>query len=92
MLGGPEPDAYAKIKGAELRAVASVLNRSSVYVMAAKGQKPAKRPQTAAEWASYFKGKRIGTGAYVSTPNSVHLRNVLRSYQQYYIILELACR
>lgn len=71
MLGGPEHGAYAKIKGAELRAVAGVLNRSSVYVMAVKGQEPAKRPQTAAEWASYFKGKRIGTGAYGSTPNSV---------------------
>lgn len=71
MLGGPEHDAFAKIKGAELRAVAGVLNRSSVYVMAAKGQEPAKRPQTNAEWASYLKGKRIGTGAYGSTPNSV---------------------
>lgn len=71
MLGGPEHDAYAKIKGAELRAVAGVLMRSSAYVMAAKGREPAKPPATNAEWADYFRRKTIGTGAYGSTPNSV---------------------
>lgn len=71
MLGGPEHNAYAKIKGAPLKAIAGVLVRSSVYVMAAKGQEPATRPATNAEWASYMKGKKIGTGAYGSTPNSV---------------------
>jgi NitT/TauT family transport system substrate-binding protein len=72
MLGGPEHLAYAKIKGGEpLKAIAGVLTRSSVYLMAAKGQEPAKPPATNAEWASYLKGKRIGTGAYGSTPNSV---------------------
>ena len=39
--------------------------------MAAKGQEPAKPPASNAEWASYLKGKQIGTGAYGSTPNSV---------------------
>ena len=71
MLGGPEHNAYARIKGADLRAVAGVLMRSSVYVMAAKGQEPVSRPGSAAEWASYIKGRTIGTGAYGSTPNSV---------------------
>ena len=70
MLGGPEHLAYAKIKGGEpLKAIAGVLTRSSVYLMAAKGQEPAKPPANNAEWASYLKGKRIGTGAYGSTPN-----------------------
>lgn len=71
MLGGPEHNAYARIKGADLRAVVGVLTRSSVYVMAAKGQEPVNRPETAAEWGSYLKGRTIGTGAYGSTPNSV---------------------
>ena len=72
MLGGPEHLAYAKIKGGEpLKAVGGILTRSSVYLLAARGQEPAKRPASSAEWASYLKGKRIGTGAYGSTPNSV---------------------
>ena len=57
MLGGPEHNAYARIKGADLRAVAGVLMRSSVYVMAAKGQEPVSRPGSAAEWASYTQGQ-----------------------------------
>src|SRR5438270_215510 len=53
MLGGPEHLAYAKIKGgAPLKAIGGVLTRGSVYVMAAKGQEPAVRPSTKAEWAS----------------------------------------
>ena len=48
MLGGPEHNAYARIKGADLRAIAGVLMRSSVYVMAAKGQEPVSRPGSAA--------------------------------------------
>lgn len=72
MLGGPEHLAYAKIRGgAPLKAIGGVLTRASVYVMAAKGQEPAKRPSNNAEWASYLKGKKIGTSAYGATPNSV---------------------
>jgi NitT/TauT family transport system substrate-binding protein len=72
MLGGPEHLAFAKAKGgADLKAIGGVLVRSSVYVMAAKGQEPAARPSSNAGWASYLKGKRIGTSAYGSTPNSV---------------------
>jgi NitT/TauT family transport system substrate-binding protein len=79
MLGGPEHNAYAKIKGADLRAIGGVLIRSSAYVMAAKGQEPANRPRTDAEWAGYFKGKAIGAAAYGSTPNSV-MRFLLRRF------------
>lgn len=72
MLGGPEHLAYAKIKGgAELKAIGGVLVRSSVYLMAAKGQESATRPIANAAWGSFLKGKRIATGAYGSTPNSV---------------------
>ena len=79
VLGGPEHNAYAKIKGADLRAIAGVVMRGSVYVTAAKGQEPARPPTTNAEWASYLKGKRIGVGAYGSTPNSV-LRYLLARF------------
>jgi NitT/TauT family transport system substrate-binding protein len=72
MLGGPEHLAYANIKGgAPLKAIAGVLVRASVYLMAAKGLEPSSRLSSNTEWASYLKGKRIGTGAYGSTPNSV---------------------
>ena len=72
MLGGPEHLAYAKIKGGEpLKAIGGVLTRSSVYLMATNGQEPAQPPASNAQWASYLKGKRIGTSAYGSTPNSV---------------------
>jgi NitT/TauT family transport system substrate-binding protein len=70
VLGGPEHNAYAKVKGADLKAIGGVITRASIYVMAGKGQEPASPPATAAEWASYMKGKKIGVGAYGSTPNS----------------------
>ena len=66
-LGGPEHNAYAKIKGIEIRAIAGVLTRSSVYGVAAVGQ----GPQPNADLASYFKGKKVATGPYSSTPNSI---------------------
>src|SRR6202166_5317394 len=34
-IGGPEHDAYAKIKGAELRSVVNVVDRGNVYFDAA---------------------------------------------------------
>src|SRR5258708_27889786 len=39
-IGGPEHNAFAKLKGAELRAVANVVNRGNVYLIAAKGVEP----------------------------------------------------
>jgi NitT/TauT family transport system substrate-binding protein len=67
-IGGPEHDAYAKAKGAELRAVVNCVDRGNVYFCAGKGQQP---PKTAAEWPSYFKGKAIACGPYGGTPNSI---------------------
>jgi NitT/TauT family transport system substrate-binding protein len=65
-IGGPEHCAYAKAKGAELRAVVNCVDRGNVYYCAAKGQEPAN-----ADWASYFKGKTIATSGYGGTPNSI---------------------
>src|SRR5438270_1634841 len=65
-IGGPEPDAFAKAKGAELRAVVHCVDRGNVYLCAAKGHDPKDR-----DWPNYFKGKTIAVGAYGGTPNSI---------------------
>jgi NitT/TauT family transport system substrate-binding protein len=65
-IGGPEHCAYAKAKGAELRAVVNCVDRGNVYFCAAKGQEPAND-----DWASYFKGKTVATSGYGGTPNSI---------------------
>src|SRR5271170_3347183 len=65
-IGGPEHNAYAKAKGAELRAVVNCVDRGNVYFCAAKGSEP-----TNTDWAAYFKGKSIACGPYGGTPNSI---------------------
>jgi NitT/TauT family transport system substrate-binding protein len=65
-IGGPEHCAYAKIKGAELRAVVNCVNRGNVYFVTDKEKAP-----TNTDWASYFKGKTIATSGYGGTPNSI---------------------
>lgn len=65
-IGGPEHCAYAKAKGAELRAVVNCVDRGNVYYCAAKGDEP-----TNTDWAKYFKGKVVATGGYGGTPNSI---------------------
>src|SRR5271169_1359497 len=65
-IGGPEHCAFAKAKGAELRAVVNCVDRGNVYFCAAKGAEPANT-----DWASYFKGKAIATSGYGGTPNSI---------------------
>src|ERR1700758_3048660 len=65
-IGGPEHCAYAKVKGAELRAVVNCVDRGNVYYCAAKGQEPA-----GTDWPSYFKGKTIATSGFGGTPNSI---------------------
>jgi len=39
-IGGPEHDAFAKAKGAELRAIVHCVDRGNVYINAIKGQEP----------------------------------------------------
>ena len=65
-IGGPEHNAFAKAKGAELRAVVHCVDRGNVYLCAAKGQDPKDR-----DWPAYFKGKTIAVGPYGGTPNSI---------------------
>jgi len=65
-IGGPEHCAFAKVKGAELRAVVNCVDRGNVYYCAGKGQEP-----TNSDWTSFFKGKTIATSGYGGTPNSI---------------------
>jgi NitT/TauT family transport system substrate-binding protein len=65
-IGGPEHNAFAKAKGAELRAVVNCVDRGNIYFCAAKGQEPA-----GTDWPGYFKGKAIAVGPFGGTPNSI---------------------
>src|SRR6478752_7612149 len=65
-IGGPEHCAFAKAKGAELRAVVHCVDRGNVYFCAAKGLRPEGR-----DFASFFKGKALATGGFGGTPNSI---------------------
>src|SRR5215472_13951576 len=65
-IGGPEHNAFAKAKGAELRAVVHCVDRGNVYFCAAKGAEPANT-----DWPSYFRGKTIAVGPFEGTPNSI---------------------
>src|ERR1700745_3183053 len=53
-IGGPEHNAFAKAKGAELRAVVHCVDRGNVYYCAAKGVEP-----TGTDWGSFLKGKSL---------------------------------
>jgi NitT/TauT family transport system substrate-binding protein len=65
-IGGPEHDAYAKLKGAELRSVVNVVDRGNVYYVAAKGKGPKDK-----NYAAYLKGKVVDPGLFGGTPNSI---------------------
>src|SRR6516165_12645574 len=65
-IGGPEHNAYAKAKGAELRAVVHCVNRGNVYFCAEKGLAPQGR-----DFTSFVKGKAVATGGFGGTPNSI---------------------
>ncbi len=65
-IGGPEYNAFANSKGGDLRAIANVIDRGDVYLVAAKGMGPADK-----NFAAYFKGKSVAIPYYGSTPNSI---------------------
>jgi NitT/TauT family transport system substrate-binding protein len=65
-IGGPEHCAFAKAKGAELRAVVHCVDRGNVYFCAAKGLEPQGR-----DFTSFVKGKSLATGGFGGTPNSI---------------------
>ena len=64
-IGGPEHNAYAEVKGAQLRAVVNVVDRGNVYLSARQGA-----PQ-GTDYASFLRGKKIGAVFYGGTPNSI---------------------
>src|SRR5438270_5041266 len=74
-IGGPEHDAFAKAKGAELRAIVHCVDRGNVYINAVKGHEPKD-----SNWPAYFKGKSIALGPYSGTPNSI-TRYLLSKWQ-----------
>jgi NitT/TauT family transport system substrate-binding protein len=73
-IGGPEHCAFAKAKGAELRAVVHCVDRGNVYFCAATGLAPQGR-----DFAGFFKGKTIATSGFGGTPNSI-TRYLLRKW------------
>lgn len=72
-IGGPEHDAYAKLKGAELRAVVNVVDRGNVYIAAHRGA------PKGTDYADFLRGKKIGVVFYGGTPNSI-LRFLLKKW------------
>ncbi|HEV2571411.1 MAG TPA: ABC transporter substrate-binding protein [Beijerinckiaceae bacterium] len=68
-IGGPEHNAFAKIKGGELRGIVNVVNRGNVYYVAKKGMEP----KPGEDLASYFKGKSVALNFYGGTPYSITL-------------------
>jgi NitT/TauT family transport system substrate-binding protein len=73
-IGGPEHNAFAKAKGAELRGIVNCVDRGNNYFCAAPGQEPKDK-----DWPSYFRGKSIATGPFGGTPNSI-LRYLLAKW------------
>ena len=65
-IGGPEHNAFAKAKGAELRAIVGCVDRGNTYICAGLGFEPKD-----ADWPRYFKGKTIAVGPPGGTPNSI---------------------
>jgi NitT/TauT family transport system substrate-binding protein len=74
-IGGPEHDAFAALKGAQLRTIVNIVNRGNVYFEARKGMEP----KPGQSMADYFKGKTIAVGQYGGTPNSI-TRYLLKKY------------
>jgi NitT/TauT family transport system substrate-binding protein len=71
-IGGPEHNAFAKLKGADLRAVANLNDRATAYFVAKKGQGPA----PSQSMPDFMRGKSIAVTLFGGTPNSI-LRNLL---------------
>jgi NitT/TauT family transport system substrate-binding protein len=65
-IGGPEHNAFAKAKGAELRAIIACVDRGNICFCAAPAQEPKDT-----DWPTYFKGKTIAVGPFGGTPNSI---------------------
>lgn len=66
-IGGPEHNAFAKIKGGELRGIVNVVDRGNIYYVARKGLAPA----AGQSLAEFFRGKSVAVGFFGGTPNSI---------------------
>lgn len=64
-IGGPEHNAFARAKGASLKAIANIVNRGNVYVVGPPGV------TFDGDLAGLLAGRTVATGAYGSTPNSI---------------------
>jgi NitT/TauT family transport system substrate-binding protein len=64
-IGGPEHNAFADVKGANLRAICNIVNRGNVYFVARKGMTVGK------DLHAFMKGKTFVTSGYGSTPDSI---------------------
>jgi NitT/TauT family transport system substrate-binding protein len=65
-IGGPEHDAFAKLKGAELRSVVNIVDRGNNYLVAPADKLPKEKDYTA-----YAKGKTLVASQFGGTPNSI---------------------
>jgi len=78
-IGGPEHNGFVKAQdGAgdtEIKAIANVVNRGNVYMVARDGV-DAPDIDSVEDAAAFLEGKKVVTGAYGGTPNSI-LRYVL---------------
>jgi NitT/TauT family transport system substrate-binding protein len=78
-IGGPEHNGFVKAQDSagdtEIKAIANVVNRGNVYMVAAEGVE-APELTDVEDAAAFLEGKRIVTGAYGGTPNSI-LRYIL---------------
>jgi NitT/TauT family transport system substrate-binding protein len=78
-IGGPEHNGFVKAQDSagdtEIKAIANVVNRGNVYMVAADGVE-APELTDVEEAAAFLEGKSIVTGAYGGTPNSI-LRYIL---------------
>ena len=63
VIGGPEHNAFAKAKGAELRSIVGCVDRGNNYFCACPGFEPKNT-----DWPSYFRGKSIAVGPFSGTP------------------------
>jgi NitT/TauT family transport system substrate-binding protein len=64
-IGGPEHDAFAKAKGASVKAIVNIVGRGNAYLVAPKGV------SYTGNLATFLTGKTIVTSAYGGTPNSI---------------------
>lgn len=67
-IGGPEHNAFAATRGPDsvkIKAIANIVNRGNNYLVAAPGL------TYRGDLGAFLKGKKIVTGAYGSTPNSI---------------------